>query len=115
MLIFFFNKDVSTIYKNIDLLLVTSPFENCPFTVLEAKSFGVPTLIYFTKGGIHEIVKNNYDGIIIKYNKKKLKPFNYINKVMSNYKSFSKNAFNSAKKYDANINVPQLIEDELLK
>tara|TARA_B100000787_G_scaffold162965_1_gene144186 strand:+ start:791 stop:1828 length:1038 start_codon:yes stop_codon:yes gene_type:complete len=112
---FFFNKNISTIYKNIDLLLVTSPIENCPFSVLEAKSFGIPTLIYFTQGGIHEIVKNNFDGIIIKYDKKKLDITNHINKIKFNYKFFSQNAFISAKKYNANIKIPKLIQDELLR
>jgi glycosyltransferase involved in cell wall biosynthesis len=112
---FFFNKDKSTIYKNMDLLLVTSPIENCPFSVLEAKSFGIPTLIYFTKGGIHEIIKNNHDGVIIKSKKKKINTINYINKIKFNYKFFSQNAFNNAKKYNANINITQLIGNELLK
>lgn len=111
---FYFNKDVSTIYKKIDLLLVTSPIENCPFSVLEAKSFGVPSLIYLTKGGVLEIVKNNYDGLIIKYDKK-INPINYINKIKSNYKFFSRNAFISAKKYNANSKIPVLIENELLR
>ena len=85
---FFFNKNVPTIYKNIDLLLVTSPIENCPFSVLEAKSYGIPTLVYFTKGGVNEIVKNNHNGIIIKSTKKKLKTINYINKIKFNYNFF---------------------------
>ena len=112
---FFFNKNISTIYKNIDLLLVTSPIENCPFSVLEAKSFGIPTLVYFTRGGIHEIVINNHDGVIMRRNKKKLDAADYINKVRVNYKFFSQNAFNNAKKYNAKINIPKLIENELLK
>ena len=112
---FFFNKNISTIYKNIDLLLVTSPIENCPFSVLEAKSFGVPTLVYLTKGGIHEIIKNNNDGMIVKYNKRKFDAINCINKIKLNYKFFSNNAFNSAKRHDANIKILQLIDKELLK
>ena len=112
---FFFNKSASTIYKNIDLLLVTSPVENCPFSVLEAKSYGVPSLVYFTKGGINEIIKNNYDGIIINSEKKKIKVINYINKIKFNYKFFSYNAYMSAKKYNANFEIPKLIKNELLK
>ena len=112
---FFLNKSASTIYKNIDLLLVTSPIENCPFSVLEAKSYGIPSLVYFTEGGINEIIKNNYDGIIINSGKKKVKLINYINKIKFNYKFFSYNAYISAKKYNANIKIPILIKDELLK
>lgn len=111
----YYNKNISTIYKNIDLLLITSPIENCPFTVLEAKSYGIPTLIYFTKGGVGELVKNNFDGIIINSNKKNLKIINYINKIKSNYKFFSYNAYNDAMKYDAHTKIPELIKNKLLK
>ena len=52
------------IYKKFGILLVTSPIENCPFSVLEAKSYGIPTLS-ISDGGIREIVKNNKDGIIL--------------------------------------------------
>ena len=112
---FFFNKNKSVIYNNIDLLLVTSPIENCPFSVLEAKSYGIPSLVYYTKGGVSEIVKNNHDGIIISSNKKTLKVINYINKIKANYKFFSYNAYMNAKKYNANIEIPLLITKELLK
>ena len=44
---YFFNLKTHQIYKKIDLLLVTSPIENCPFSVLEAKSNGIPVLAYF--------------------------------------------------------------------
>jgi len=112
---FFYNKDVPTIYKNIDLLLVTSPIENCPYSVLEAKSYGIPSLIYLTKGGINEIVKNNHDGIILNAKMKNLKIINLINKIKLNYKFFSHNAYMEAKKYNANMKIPQLIRNELLK
>tara|TARA_B100000787_G_scaffold126004_1_gene95233 strand:- start:17732 stop:18760 length:1029 start_codon:yes stop_codon:yes gene_type:complete len=112
---FFLDKEKSTIYKNIDLLLVTSPIENCPFSVLEAKSFGIPTLVYLTKGGINEIIKNNHDGIIISSNKKNLKTINYINKIKYNYKFFSHNAYANANQYNSDFKIPKFITDELLK
>ena len=112
---FFLNKNASTIYKNIDLLLVTSPIENCPFSVLEAKSYGIPTLVYLTKGGVNEIIKNNHDGIIISSNKKKLKTASYINKIKFNYKFFSHNAYMYAKKNNADIKIPKLITSQILK
>ena len=110
----FLNKDASIIYKNIDLLLVTSPTENCPFSVLEAKSYSIPTLVYLTKGGINELIKNNYDGIIIS-SKNKLKTTDFINKIKFNYKFFSRNAYISSKKYNANTKIPLLIENKLLR
>ena len=94
---------------------MTSPIENCPFSVLEAKSYGIPTLIYFTKGGVDEIIKNNYDGIILNSKIKNLKTNIYINKIKFNYKFFSNNAYINSKKYDASIEVPKLIKKEFLK
>ena len=111
---YYYNKNVSTIYRNIDLLLITSPIENCPYTVLEAKSYGIPTLVYKTKGGINEIVKDNFDGIIIS-NKKKVRVFDYIIKIKKNYKFFSSNAFSNSKKFNAKTEVKKLIFDKLLK
>jgi len=111
---YYYNKNVSTIYKNIDLLLITSPIENCPYTVLEAKSYGIPTLVYKTKGGINEIVKDNFDGIIIN-NKKNKNVFDFIIKIKKNYKFFSSNAFSNSKKFNAKIKVKKLIFEKLLK
>ena len=111
---YYYNKNISTIYKNIDLLLITSPIENCPYTVLEAKSYGIPTLVYKTKGGINEIIKNNFDGIIIK-DKKNIRVFDYIIKIKKNYKFFSSNAFSNSKKFNAKTKIKKLIFDELLK
>jgi hypothetical protein len=111
---YYYNKNISTIYKNIDLLLITSPIENCPYTVLEAKSYGIPTLVYKTKGGINEILKNNFDGIIIK-DKKNIRVFDYIIKIKKNYKFFSSNAFSNSKKFNAKTKIKKLIFDELLK
>lgn len=52
------------IYKKINVLFVTSNIENCPFNVLEAKSYGIPTLTN-SRGGINEIIKHNKDGILL--------------------------------------------------
>jgi len=50
------------IYSAIDLLLMPSHVENCPFALLEAKSWGVPT-VAAPVGGIPEILENGVDGI----------------------------------------------------
>ena len=108
---FFYREKKSTIYNNIDLLLITSPIENCPYAVLEAKSLGIPTLSVLTKGGINEIIKNNYDGIIIKSNKKIINIKKFIDKIRSNYKFFSDNSLKEAEKYSARIKIPLLIKN----
>ena len=105
----------SIVYRNSDIVIITSYINNFPYVALEAKSYGIPSLVYCTEGGINEIIKNNYDGIIINSGKKSLKVSNYINKIKFNYKFFSYNAYINAKKYNANIKIPILIKDELLK
>jgi glycosyltransferase involved in cell wall biosynthesis len=86
------------IYNKIDILFVTSKIENCPFNVLEAKSYGIPT-VTTSKGGIKEIISNNKDGFIINnYNSEKI----IINKfyhIWKNYNYFKINALNNSKNY----------------
>ena len=51
-------------YQKIDVLFVTSKIENCPLSVIEAKSYGIPT-VTISKGGIKEIIRNRRDGLIL--------------------------------------------------
>jgi glycosyltransferase involved in cell wall biosynthesis len=55
--------DPALIYSQFDLLLMTSPVENCPYVLLEAKSYGIPT-VSPAVGGIPEIVESTRDGIL---------------------------------------------------
>ncbi len=88
------------IYKKIDLLFVTSKIENCPLNVLEAKSYGIPT-VTISKGGIEEIIENNKDGFLlnIKTNYNKIEKI-FI-KILNNYKFYRKNCIKNSKKFDA--------------
>lgn len=56
-----FTSNQDLIYKESDLLIVTSIFENCPMILLEAWSYGIPCLAP-NVGGIPELVKNNING-----------------------------------------------------
>ena len=53
--------DINDIYKNIDLLVLTSKFENCPMVILESMSRGIPCVAP-NVGGIPEIVKDGVNG-----------------------------------------------------
>lgn len=55
--------DQNLIYNNIDLLVMTSDFENCPMTILEAKMRGIPCVAP-NVGGIAEIVCHKKDGLL---------------------------------------------------
>ena len=97
------------IYKKIGILLVTSPIENCPFTVLEAKSYGIPTLS-ISNGGIKEIIRNNLDGIALNNNQEK-KIKKSLLKIKKDYYYFNKKCLSERKKYDDKINYKKLIND----
>ena len=84
------------IYNKINVLFVTSNIENCPLSVLEAKSYGVPTLTT-ANGGITEIIHNNNDGIVLN---KKIKKRNLKNKflyLLKNIKIFESNCYKNSK------------------
>jgi glycosyltransferase involved in cell wall biosynthesis len=90
------------IYKHIHLLLTTSPIENCPFTVLESKSYSIPTLS-LSKGGIREIIKNKKDGILLN-NETSLELIEKnILHIKKNYKFFSNNCYINSKVFDIEI------------
>jgi glycosyltransferase involved in cell wall biosynthesis len=92
-------KSQKEIYKHIHLLLTTSPIENCPFAVLESKSYGIPTLS-LSEGGIREIIKNKKDGILLNNETSIENIEKNIMYIKNNYKFFSKNSYNNSKKFD---------------
>ena len=55
--------DDARIYAGVDLLLMTSPVENCPFAVLEAMSMGIPTVAPAV-GGLPEVIASGVDGVL---------------------------------------------------
>lgn len=56
-----FSSNINEIYKDADLLVVTSAFENCPMCILEAQSMGIPCVAPLV-GGIPEIVTDGVNG-----------------------------------------------------
>ena len=89
--------DINKIYKDIDILLLTSKFENCPMVILEAKIRGIPCVAP-NVGGIPEIVKNEEDGVLYSsYEKDLIKAA--LLKIINNYSSFSINCKNNSNAY----------------
>lgn len=89
--------DTSFIYSNIDILVMTSEFENCPMAVLESKVRGIPCVVPFV-GGIPEIVTDLYDGCF--YNEfTNDSIFCAINKISNRYNEFSKHCIESARRF----------------
>ena len=51
------------IFAGLDVLMFTSPVENCPNALLEGKSWGVPT-VSAPVGGIPELIQHGVDGML---------------------------------------------------
>ena len=85
------------IYKNINILLITSPVENYPYTALEAKSYGVP-IVYTSNGDIKKIIKNSKEGIYCASNDPK-DILDHIKTIEKKYSFFVKNCTKNIKKF----------------
>jgi glycosyltransferase involved in cell wall biosynthesis len=85
-------------YNITDILIITAPINNFPYTALEAKSFGIPVLSC-SDGDISKIIRNDIDGHIVSTNS--VYPMiSLINKIIKNYKKYSKNSIKRSKLYD---------------
>ncbi len=89
------------IFKDSDIIMITSPINNYPYVALEAKSFGIP-VISCSKGDISKIIKNKIDGFI-KHTNSTSKMVDLIYKITKNYYRFSKNCINRSGHYNLNI------------
>lgn len=86
-------KDVNKIYSNIDILVMTSKFENCPMVILEAQAFGIPCVAP-NVGGIPELVKNKINGVL--YNEFNVELIiDAIKEILNNYEYYSYNSYKS--------------------
>ena len=89
--------DINRIYQDIDILVMTSKFENCPMVILEAKTRGIPCVAPRV-GGIPEIVINGNDGILYdSYAPSTI--VNSIEQIVENYDCFSKHCMNNSTNY----------------
>lgn len=59
-----FVKEIEKVYTSIDIFVLTSLWEGCPLSVLEAMSFGIP-VVSFSVGDVPFIIDNEKNGIII--------------------------------------------------
>lgn len=89
--------EIESIYQNIDVLVMTSEFENCPMVILESKVRGIPCVAPMV-GGIPEIVQDGFDGILYKeYNSYEVKKA--IEIIRADYDYYVNNSLRESKKY----------------
>lgn len=62
-----FQKEVAHFYKKADVMILMSEFENFPISVIEAMNYSLP-IITTGAGGISEMVRDGYNGFVIKAN-----------------------------------------------
>lgn len=85
------------IYGSFDILVMTSVFENCPMVILEAWKYGIPCVVP-NVGGIPELVKNNYNGILYDgYNEEDI--LSGIGVIQQNYAFYSQNCLETVRNY----------------
>lgn len=91
--------DTESIYQDIDILVMTSKFENCPMVILESKARGIPCVVP-NVGGICEIINNDYDGIL--YNNYTTEEIlSAIKKICNGYEEFSKNCLTRVREFES--------------
>lgn len=99
------NIDPQFDYRISSIICLTSVYEGMPMVLLEALQFGVVPIVYNSFGSASDIIKNGFNGYLVK-------PFDYrslsehISYLINNPKkleNMSKNAFESSKRYDMNI------------
>lgn len=85
------------IYGSFDILVMTSVFENCPMVILEAWKHGIPCVVP-NVGGIPEIVKNNFTGILYDgYDVKDI--LNGIENIRQKYVFYSRNCLEAVQNF----------------
>ena len=108
---FFPHNDLIKIYKNNHIYINLARIESFGMTIMEALASGLPVVTFDTKGG-NELIKNDYNGIIIK----KLSPeqivnaIDHYNKSTILYEKHRKNTIPSIEKFDLSLVAHKTIE-----
>ena len=63
---------VTDYYRKSSVFVMTSRFEGLPMVLLEAKTFGMPSVSYDSPNGPSEIIQDGIDGYIVRYGDRKL-------------------------------------------
>lgn len=96
-------KDVGRFYQEATVYLMSSHSEGLPMVLLEAQAFGVPIITFECGHGVNKIVKNSYNGYIIKNRDKKLfcqTLLHYVNLSEEKLNTLSKNSNIVASDYE---------------
>ena len=89
-----FQTDVAKFYRDADVMILMSEFENFPISIIEAMSYGLP-IITTGAGGISEMVKDGFNCLFIKSSQSEI--INEVNTLNSNREILKEMSNNSQK------------------
>ncbi|MDM1759121.1 glycosyltransferase family 4 protein [Acinetobacter sp. 256-1] len=96
-------KEVDRFYQDATVYLMLSHSEGLPMVLLEAQAFGVPVITFECGHGVNKIVKNSYNGYVVKNRDKKIfckTLFDYTNLPEEMLNTLSKNSNIVASDYE---------------
>ena len=93
--------EVIELLKQSDVFVMTSITEGLPMVLLEAMSVGVPCVAFDIENGVKDIIKNNYNGYVVKNRDAKQfeKKLSSLLKNSKELKKLSNNAINTSLEY----------------
>jgi glycosyltransferase involved in cell wall biosynthesis len=92
-------------YKRSSIFIMTSAYEGFPMTLLEAQQMGVVPIAFDSFGALHNVIINDFSGIIVEKNDQK-KYVNQLIALMQNKEerqTIAKNAIESCKQFSIEI------------
>lgn len=94
-------KEIEKYLKKSSIFLMTSYTEGLPMVLLEAMNIGVPCIAFETKSGVSDIIKDGYNGYVIKDNNvdEYVKKVSYLLKNKNLLKKMSINAKKTVLEY----------------
>ena len=95
------SNNIMEVYTRYSLHIMSSRYEGQPMTLIEAQSCGLPSVVTDFKYGASDIVKNNFNGLIVKQNDHKALA-DAINTMMSSEalrRQYGTNALSVGKQY----------------
>ncbi|AYO52797.1 glycosyltransferase family 4 protein [Acinetobacter wuhouensis] len=96
-------KEIAKFYQEATVYLMSSHSEGLPMVLLEAQAFGVPIITFECGHGVNKIVKNTYNGYVVKNRDKKLFSqtlLEYANLSEEKINTLSKNSNKVASNYE---------------
>lgn len=96
-------KEIDRFYQDATVYLMSSHSEGLPMVLLEAQAFGVPVITFECGHGVNNIVKNSFNGYLVRNRDKKLfckTLLDYMNLPVETLNILSKNSNTVASDYE---------------